>query len=300
MGWGDDYDPHLEGQQIDVTGLPAGVYVLRHPSNPERRLRESSYANNSASLRLRLTWPNGRRRAAAGDDPAALLQPRHVPAALSRALRDAAPARSLRPRWRPPLAAAPPAATRRSWSAASAATRARRATPARSRRRSRATGRYVAFVSAARNLSSEDRDGVRDVFVRDLTRRHDDACEPGERSPRARPATATRCGRGSPRAAATWPSSPRPATSAPRTATDRTHVYVRDLRRARTVLVSRANGRRGAVASAHATGASISADGRLRGVRLAGREPDRRRRRRAPATATTCSCVTCAAAGPSW
>jgi len=60
VGWGDDYDPHLEGQQIDVTGLAAGVYVLVHRVNPERRLRELRYDNNDASVRLRLSWPGGR------------------------------------------------------------------------------------------------------------------------------------------------------------------------------------------------------------------------------------------------
>jgi Lysyl oxidase len=60
VGWGDDYEPHLEGQQIDVTGLRAGVYVMVHLVNPERTLRERSYRNNAASLRFRLSWPNGR------------------------------------------------------------------------------------------------------------------------------------------------------------------------------------------------------------------------------------------------
>ena len=60
MGWGDDYEPHGEGQQIDLTGLPAGDYVLVHTANPDRRLRETDYGNNSASLRLRLGWSGGR------------------------------------------------------------------------------------------------------------------------------------------------------------------------------------------------------------------------------------------------
>ena len=123
-------------------------------------------------------------------------------------------------------------------------------------------GRYVAFVSAARNLSAEDRDGVRDVFVRDLAL-----------------GTTTLVSRASgPRGAAGNGDSLRPRISAggryvafesrasnlsPADRDRRTHVYVRDLGRARTVLASRAGGRRGAVASAHATGASVSSDGRL-------------------------------------
>lgn len=59
VGWGDDYDPHFEGQQIDVSRLRAGLYDLVNRVNPDRRLRETSYRNNDASLRLRLSWPLG-------------------------------------------------------------------------------------------------------------------------------------------------------------------------------------------------------------------------------------------------
>ena len=57
-GFGDDYVPEREGQSIDVTGLPPGRYVLVHRANPDRSLRESSYANNAASLAIEL---HGRR-----------------------------------------------------------------------------------------------------------------------------------------------------------------------------------------------------------------------------------------------
>ena len=58
-GFGDDYQPNLEGQSFDVTALAAGEYVLSHVINLGRRLRESDYANNAASLRVRLDWPQG-------------------------------------------------------------------------------------------------------------------------------------------------------------------------------------------------------------------------------------------------
>jgi hypothetical protein len=60
VGYGDDYKPTLEGQYLDLTGVPAGRYVLVHRANPRRTLRERSYANNAASLLLRLAWPGGR------------------------------------------------------------------------------------------------------------------------------------------------------------------------------------------------------------------------------------------------
>jgi hypothetical protein len=53
-GFGDDYVPEKEGQSIDVTGLPPGRYVLAHRANPDRALRERSYANNAASVLIRL------------------------------------------------------------------------------------------------------------------------------------------------------------------------------------------------------------------------------------------------------
>jgi hypothetical protein len=53
-GFGDDYVPAREGQSIDVTDLPPARYVLVHRANPERGLRESSYANNAASVAIEL------------------------------------------------------------------------------------------------------------------------------------------------------------------------------------------------------------------------------------------------------
>src|SRR5262245_20212263 len=35
-GYGDDYDPALEGQFVDVTSVPAGRYLLVHRANPEQ------------------------------------------------------------------------------------------------------------------------------------------------------------------------------------------------------------------------------------------------------------------------
>ena len=60
VGYGDVYGAGLTGQSFDVTGLAVGDYVVVHRVNPGRRLRESDYANNVASLRVRLSWPRGR------------------------------------------------------------------------------------------------------------------------------------------------------------------------------------------------------------------------------------------------
>ena len=53
-GFGDDYVPQKEGQSIDVTGLAPGRYVLVHRANPDRVLRERTYANNAASALIAL------------------------------------------------------------------------------------------------------------------------------------------------------------------------------------------------------------------------------------------------------
>ncbi len=53
-GYGDDYVPALEGQFVDLTGVPAGRYLLAHRVNPDRSIRESTYANNAASVLLEL------------------------------------------------------------------------------------------------------------------------------------------------------------------------------------------------------------------------------------------------------
>jgi Lysyl oxidase len=60
VGYGDDYDPTLEGQYVRLTGLPSGRYLLIHRVNADRRLRELRYDNNAASLLVRVRWRGGR------------------------------------------------------------------------------------------------------------------------------------------------------------------------------------------------------------------------------------------------
>jgi hypothetical protein len=62
VGFGDDYDAYLEGQSVSLRGLPAGRYVLVHQVNGGRRLRETDYGNNAASVLLRLSRRSGRAR----------------------------------------------------------------------------------------------------------------------------------------------------------------------------------------------------------------------------------------------
>jgi hypothetical protein len=59
IGFTDLYPAHFHGQNLELRGVPAGVYLLVHRANPDHRLEELDYANNDASLRIRLTWRGG-------------------------------------------------------------------------------------------------------------------------------------------------------------------------------------------------------------------------------------------------
>jgi hypothetical protein len=63
VGYTDIYPAYFHGQNIDVTGVPAGQYLLVNRVNPFLRFRELRYDNNAAALSLRLSWPNGPRSA---------------------------------------------------------------------------------------------------------------------------------------------------------------------------------------------------------------------------------------------
>src|SRR5438552_6058187 len=57
QGWGDVYDSTLDGQWIDITGVPDGSYTLEMQANPMGVIQESSYANNTTSLPISIGLP---------------------------------------------------------------------------------------------------------------------------------------------------------------------------------------------------------------------------------------------------
>lgn len=65
VGYSDRYHSRLDGQNLDLTRVPAGEYVLVNRANPQALIRELRYENNAASVRIRLSWPHGRSRAPA-------------------------------------------------------------------------------------------------------------------------------------------------------------------------------------------------------------------------------------------
>jgi Tol biopolymer transport system component len=125
-----------------------------------------------------------------------------------------------------------------------------------------ADGRFVAFASAARNLSADDRDATGDVFVRDVQAR-----------------TTTLASRASDAAggaaadqSAMWPSISgdgrfvafaSDAANLDENNVSVTDIFVRDTQAGTTTLVSRASGPAGTPSDGASTFPSISADGRF-------------------------------------
>jgi WD40-like Beta Propeller Repeat/Lysyl oxidase len=60
VGYTDRYPSHFHGQNLDLTRIPSGTYVLVHRANRSLLFRELRYENNAASVRIRITWPRGR------------------------------------------------------------------------------------------------------------------------------------------------------------------------------------------------------------------------------------------------
>jgi hypothetical protein len=58
-GYTDRYPAFFHGQNIDITGVPNGTYVLTHRVNETMQLRELRYDNNAASVRVRIVWREG-------------------------------------------------------------------------------------------------------------------------------------------------------------------------------------------------------------------------------------------------
>jgi hypothetical protein len=55
VGWGDAYRYYLEGQHIDITGLPDGDYDLIIELDPRGRLVETDSDDNTSVTRIRIT-----------------------------------------------------------------------------------------------------------------------------------------------------------------------------------------------------------------------------------------------------
>jgi WD40-like Beta Propeller Repeat/Lysyl oxidase len=59
IGYTDRYPAFFHGQDIDITGLASGLYVLVHRVNPDGKIRELRYSNDAASALIRLRRKSG-------------------------------------------------------------------------------------------------------------------------------------------------------------------------------------------------------------------------------------------------
>ena len=57
VGFSDRYHSRLDGQNVDITHVPAGDYTLVHKTNTQLLIRELRYSNNAASVAIRLSGP---------------------------------------------------------------------------------------------------------------------------------------------------------------------------------------------------------------------------------------------------
>ncbi|GAA2767819.1 lysyl oxidase family protein [Streptomyces paradoxus] len=61
VGSGDTYTQDLPGQSFDITSVPNGTYYIQVLANPEKRLKETNLANNSALRKIVLGGTPGKR-----------------------------------------------------------------------------------------------------------------------------------------------------------------------------------------------------------------------------------------------
>jgi hypothetical protein len=59
LGYTDRYPAFFHGQNVDITHVITGTYVLVHHVNKNMGLHELRYDNNVASARISLTWRLG-------------------------------------------------------------------------------------------------------------------------------------------------------------------------------------------------------------------------------------------------
>jgi len=52
VGWSDDYHQSTEGQELDITGAPEGIYYLIHQADPENHWLEKDKTNNLAWVKF--------------------------------------------------------------------------------------------------------------------------------------------------------------------------------------------------------------------------------------------------------
>lgn len=58
VGWSDTYGAEFEGQEMNITEIPDGEYIFRSIVNPDRKVEEKDYDNNTSEVRILLSGNN--------------------------------------------------------------------------------------------------------------------------------------------------------------------------------------------------------------------------------------------------
>jgi hypothetical protein len=59
VGWGDTYGSYLDGQSIDISGIPDGDYNLNIEVDPKAQIVESNESDNTSSVGIRIVGQTG-------------------------------------------------------------------------------------------------------------------------------------------------------------------------------------------------------------------------------------------------
>lgn len=54
VGWSDTYLAKVEGQELDITSIPDGNYLISSKLNPDKKIMESNYDNNEIVLEIEI------------------------------------------------------------------------------------------------------------------------------------------------------------------------------------------------------------------------------------------------------
>ncbi len=54
VGWSDTYKANVEGQEMDITKVPDGIYIFRSIVNPDRKILESNFDNNTTDAYIEI------------------------------------------------------------------------------------------------------------------------------------------------------------------------------------------------------------------------------------------------------
>lgn len=54
VGWGDTYAARVDGQELDITNVPDGEYLLYFEVNPDKKIYEVGYDNNWGEIKVKI------------------------------------------------------------------------------------------------------------------------------------------------------------------------------------------------------------------------------------------------------